>query len=183
MTSRTHDNFRHNFEHGLTPPPPPFEQCSKKLHFSLGMASLTVSLKYLCFLYGFPTGLVKDDLHYNLQKGGCPWGGVDHYCHKVFLLSTNVNSFEILILYRIFISFSKFERYWRRVFEVKLPFLCPVWSERSVIKMREKGISFKPSGSWILLHTQPFCAISRACMGRGVDLGGKNGEQYNNAWD
>ena len=167
---------------GLTPSPL-FEQCSKKLHFSLGMASLTVSLKYLCFLYGFPTGLVKDDLHYNLQKGGCPWGGVDHYCHKVFLLSTNVNSFEILILYRIFISFSKFERYWRRVFEVKLPFLCPVWSERSVIKMREKGISFKPSGSWILLHTQPFCAISRACMGRGVDLGGKNGEQYNNAWD
>ena len=108
---------------------------------------------------------------------------MDHYCHKVFLSFTNVNSFEILILYRIFISFSKFERYWRRVFEVKLPFLCPVWSERSVIKMREKGISFKPSGSWILLHTQPFCAISRACMGRGVDLGGKNGEQYNNARD
>ena len=32
------------FEHGFDPPspPPPFEQCSKKLHFSLAMASLIV---------------------------------------------------------------------------------------------------------------------------------------------
>ena len=41
MTSRTHDNFRHNFWTWVDPPPPPFEQCSKKLHFSLAMASLT----------------------------------------------------------------------------------------------------------------------------------------------
>ena len=39
MTSRTHDNFRHNFWTWVDPPPP-FEQCSKKLHFFERGASL-----------------------------------------------------------------------------------------------------------------------------------------------
>ena len=38
MTSRTHDNFRHNFWTWVDPTPP-FEQCSKKLHFFETMAS------------------------------------------------------------------------------------------------------------------------------------------------
>ena len=39
MTSRTNDNFRQNFW-TWGDPPPPFEQCSKKHHFSPTMASL-----------------------------------------------------------------------------------------------------------------------------------------------
>ena len=40
MTSRTNDNFRQNFWTWVDPPPP-FEQCSKKLHFFERKASLT----------------------------------------------------------------------------------------------------------------------------------------------
>ena len=48
MTSRTHDNFRHNFWTWVDPPPP-FEQCSKKLHFSLMSASLRSIVHLDCF--------------------------------------------------------------------------------------------------------------------------------------
>ena len=51
MTSRTHDNFRHNFWTWVDPPPP-FEQCSKKLHFFERGASLSgwVNNSTLCQL-------------------------------------------------------------------------------------------------------------------------------------
>ena len=84
MTSRTHDNFRHNFWTWVDPPPP-FEQCSKKLHFSLAMASLSV---YKCF-----------------QR---PWsGGVFHINYEwlssyIFYLTKGNTHWEMYLMYLIF---------------------------------------------------------------------------------
>ena len=60
MTSRTHDNFRHNFWTWFDPHPPPFEQCSKKLHFSLAMASLIIVILFVCSKYKVFWWLLKE---------------------------------------------------------------------------------------------------------------------------
>ena len=50
MTSRTNDNFRQNFWTWVDPAPPPFEQCSKKLHFFEMGASLILIIIFIVII-------------------------------------------------------------------------------------------------------------------------------------
>ena len=85
MTSRTHDNFRHNFWTWVDPPLP-FEQCSKKLHFFETKASLIeMSVQQLEFSkqVGFDFGITHE--------------GTDHWWPARVAISRNF-SISVLIL-------------------------------------------------------------------------------------